>query len=69
MNLKRRLRALERAIAPPSTQCESCGHGSGAPVRFVVRFPEESNGGPDFCPQCRRPLIIRLKFDKPLRAV
>ena len=66
MNLKRRLRALERVVAPPDDRCEACGYVPGAPVEFEVTFDELE--GPDVCPGCGRPLVLRVQIDSP-RAV
>ncbi len=66
MNLKRRLRALERVVAPSSDRCEACGYAPGAQLQFTVSHADEESDGPDLCPECGRPLIIRLTFDDPL---
>ncbi len=64
MKLTRRLRALEQVVAPPDDDgCEACGYDPGSPIKFVVSF--EPTDGPDVCPSCGRPLILRLKFNNP----
>ena len=66
MNLNRRLRALERVVVRPDDErCEACGYVPGSRLEFKVSFDDEADEGPDVCPQCGRPLIIRLSFDNP----
>ncbi len=70
MNLKRRLRALEQNVVPPDEyRCELCGYDPGSELEFEVSFANEPDVGPDVCPGCSRPLILRLSFDEPLRRV
>ncbi len=64
MNLKRRVQALELAVAP-SDSCEACGYYPGAPMELTLSFGDEPVEGPDVCPGCGRPLILRLSFDNP----
>ncbi len=67
MNLKRRLRALERVVVHRDDhRCEACGYGTGAEIEFVVAFADEEIDGPDFCPTCGRVLVISLTFDDAL---
>ncbi len=67
MNLKRRLRALEQIAVPSGDYgCEACGYEPGSRLEFKVSFGDESDEGPDECPGCRRPLILRFSFDSPL---
>ncbi len=69
MNLKRRLRTLEQVVVPPGgDRCEACGYEPGARIEFKVSFAGEPIDGPDVCPGCGRPLIIRLEFDNPREA-
>ncbi len=66
MNLKRRLLALEQNVVPPDDYgCETCGYDSGSELELKVCFADEPLEGPDVCPQCGRPLILRLEFDEP----
>ncbi len=66
MNLHRRLRALERVVIPPEDdRCEACGYEPRSELKFEVSFAGESDEGPDVCPGCGRPLILRLSFDSP----
>ena len=68
MNLKTRLRALERATLPPDDRCGTCGYGTGAEIEFVVAFADEEIDGPDVCPACGRVLVLTLSFDDPPRS-
>ena len=66
MNLKRRLRALEQIVVPPDDyRCELCGSDLWSELEFKVSFADEPDVGPDVCPQCGRPMILRLEFDEP----
>ena len=66
MNLKRRLDALEQVAAPlEDGRCRVCGYEPGVELEGVVSFAEEPLKGPDVCPVCSRPLILRLEFDRP----
>ena len=71
MNLHRRLRALEQNVVPPDDyRCEACGYDSGSELELKVSFADEPDEGPDACPRCGRPLILRLEFDEaPARRV
>ena len=65
MNLKRRLQALERVVIPEDDRCGACGYAPGSELELKLSFGDEPDEGPDFCPGCGRPLIIRLSFDSP----
>ncbi len=66
MNLHKRLRALEQIVVPPDDyRCEACGYEPGSELEFKVSFAGQSDEGPDVCPECGRPLILRLSFDSP----
>ena len=70
MNLNRRLQALEQVVVPPDDHgCEVCGCESGSELEFKVSFADEPEIGPDVCPRCGRPMILRLEFDEPPRSV
>ena len=70
MNLSRRLRALEQVVvAPDDYGCEACGCDAASELELKVCFADEPDVGPDLCPGCGRPLILRLEFDEPLRRV
>ncbi len=38
---------------------------AGSELEFKVSLGDDPDEGPDFCPGCGRPLIIRLSFDNP----
>ncbi len=66
INLKRRLRALEQIVVPPDDyRCAVCGYESVSQLEFKVFFADEPDVGPDACPRCGRPMILRLEFDEP----
>ena len=65
MNLRRRLQALERVVIPADDRCGACGHAPGSEPELKVSFGDEPDEGPDFCPNCWRPLNVRLAFDSP----
>jgi predicted nucleic acid-binding Zn-ribbon protein len=66
MNLKRRLRTLERVVVPPDDDCcEACGYEPGSRLEFTVSFGDEPDERPDVCPECGRVLVFRLEFDSP----
>ncbi len=65
LNLKRRLRVLERAVVTlGDDRCGVCGHVPGSRPKLEVTF--EPVEGPDVCPECGRQLVLRLRFDDPL---
>lgn len=66
MRLGARVSRLERS-RPTEQGCPECGHGSGLPPKFVVRFGDGPGEGPDPCPQCGRPrsVVFKLRFDGP----
>ncbi len=54
MNLKRRLRALERIVVPSDDhRCEACGCESVSELEFMVAFADEPDEGPDVPPGTR----------------
>ncbi len=64
LNLKRRLRVLERAVVTSGDDgCGVCGHVQGLRPKLEVTFDHVD--GPDVCPECGRRLILRLSFDEP----
>ncbi len=63
MNLTRRVRALER-VANPHGCCEGCGFEPAAPIKLRVSFAEAPADGPDVCPECGRPLLIRISITR-----
>ncbi len=66
VNLNKRVRALERFVAPPDDdRCAACGYAPGVRLKLGVSFGGEPLEGPDVCPGCGRPLILRLSFDNP----
>ena len=66
MNLRKRLQTLERGAVPrDGGRCEDCGFAAGDVVQGKVVFGDEPLDGPDVCPGCGRPLILRLEFDRP----
>ena len=46
-------------MKPPGC-CEACGIEYKAPVRTRLTFGEAPNDGPDVCPKCGRPLVVRI---------
>ena len=45
MNLKKRLKALERVVVPPDNgRCEACGYAPGLPVELKVTFCGDDPG-------------------------
>ncbi len=65
LNLKRRLRVLERFVATSDDdRCGVCGHVQGARPELKVTFDRVD--GPDVCLECGRQLVLRLRFDHPL---
>ena len=70
VNLKKRLRVLEQAVdTSDDDRCEACGCEPGSELKFEVSFSDDEEiDGPDVCPGCGRPLILRLSFDEPLRS-
>ncbi len=65
MKTRRRLQALERVVIPPDDRCGACGYAPGSELELKVSLGDEPDEGPDACPECGRPLIIRLSFDSP----
>ena len=65
MNLTRRVRALERAVNPDGC-CEGCSFEPAAPVKLRLSFAEAPVDGPDVCPECGRPLLIRISIERVL---
>ena len=77
MNLKRRLRVLERfvvtsdelrvlerfVVTSDDNRCGVCGHVPGSRPKLEVTFDHVD--GPDACPECGRPLVLRLSFNGP----
>ncbi len=63
MNLMRRLRALERVVLTADDCCPACGYAPGSRLNVVMSLGDEAIEGPDVCPTCGRPLVIRLTFD------
>ncbi len=61
MTLTSRVRALERIVSPPG-RCEGCGFDIGAPVKIRLTFAKPPDGGPDECPKCGRPLLVRISI-------
>ena len=67
MNLKRRLQAMEQVVTPVGRgRCDTCEYEPGSELKCEVSFHDEPLEGPDVCPRCGRPLILRLEFDEPL---
>jgi predicted nucleic acid-binding Zn-ribbon protein len=65
LNLKGRLRALERTVVRVDEErCHACGGAPGDRIEFTLSFGEFD--GPDKCPGCGRLLVVRLRFDDPL---
>jgi ribosomal protein L37AE/L43A len=53
---------LERVVKPPNA-CDACGYEYMAPVRTRLTFAEAPNDGPDACPKCGRPLLVRIAIE------
>jgi ribosomal protein L37AE/L43A len=66
MRLDRRVRALERVRKPPGC-CEACGFDFGAPLQMKLTFDEGTDAGPDECPGCGRPLLLRISIRQATR--
>lgn len=60
MRLTRRVRALERATG--GDRCGTCGHGCREEARLAVCYGDEPAEGPDVCPECGRPLVLRIVY-------
>ena len=59
-------RALEQIAVPSGDYgCETCGYDAGLELELKVSFANEPDVGPDACPRCGRPMILRLEFDEP----
>ena len=57
-------------MVPPDEDdygCEACGYEPGSELECRVSFVDEPDDGPDVCPGCGRPLILKLSFDELLR--
>ena len=59
MNLKSRLRSLERTAAV-GEQCLVCGYGDGVPVKLRVTFDDVK--GSATCAGCGRPLVLKVQM-------
>ena len=62
MSLTTRVRALERVVKPPG-RCEACGYEYLAPLQTRLTFAEPPVDGPDECPKCGRPLVVRIAIE------